>query len=937
MIRKGEEDDLVLLNNINEKEVVNTLERRFAKDAIYTRIGPVLVSVNPFKDIRGLYSMDMMRKYYGRFQFELAPHVFGVAEEAYRSLLSTHSNQAILISGESGAGKTEAAKKIMEYIAAVSKDRAEVSSDISVGEIKDALLKSNPVLESFGNAKTLRNDNSSRFGKLMRIFLDYDGVPLGGAISTYLLEKARVVSQTEGERNFHIFYQLCASGVKSQLRLKDAGSYNYTSTTTSVDSINDSSDFKEMDSAMDAVGVGPEKMEFYKIVAGIMHLGNVDFDAKRDACDVSGRSSGSLEDAASLFGMDSRDLARALTHKTIQSRIETVTSPLTTVDECRKSRDALAKAIYSRAFTKLVDMINVGIHAKLQDLTLGILDIYGFEIMKHNSFEQLCINLTNEKLQQLFIELTLRAEQEEYAREGIQWVPIEYFDNKIVCELIESRRPAGIFQLLDDEALRPGGNDKALIGNLNSNLGRHPHYVSLETRTKNDLSEFTIRHYAGDVTYSTEGMLDKHVDTLFRDLIMVAGRGSHNPFLNDLFPEANQPPSGKRPITAGTAFVRDLGLLIDELHESEPHYVRTIKSNETRRNIFDRDLVEFQVRYLGLVENIRVRRAGFAYRSDYNFFFRHYRMTCDATWPFGSRNTQRDTRTILNSLGISEFQEGKTKVFIREPGDVFKLEMAREKGLNMVAGIIQKAYRAFKARLYFLRLREKSVQLLNHQKRRRASYVFYFLGDYIDAQHNDAIASQIQGRVRFAENVMLVDAKGRKIPHVLVVTRGNFYIFQSLTFKPIVACAIRDIQRFTMSSYADGYMAVDLASEKPEQTYIFESMRKAEIATMLHEEGIKINFEDEFLVTVITKSFFGKKILQKTLRFTEGNLPTGATRLLVTKKDGVNPKLEMAIEVAPDLASQAKIQLDEDVLSRVQIHKTAHGVAKKVPYKNFRY
>ncbi|GBG34585.1 Myosin-IB [Hondaea fermentalgiana] len=938
-IVEGEEDDLVLLKNISEKDVVNTLEARYAKDAIYTRIGPVLVSVNPFKDIRGLYSVDMMRKYYGRYLFEMAPHVFGTAEEAYRALLSTGKNQAILISGESGAGKTEAAKKIMEYIAAVSKDRAEVAQDISVGEIKDALLKSNPVLESFGNAKTNRNDNSSRFGKLMRIFLDYDGVPLGGAISTYLLEKARVVSQGEGERNFHSFYQLCSapSSLKSKLRLKSARDYRYTATTTSVSSINDGSDFSEMDKAMDAVGIGADKMEFYGIVAGILHLGNVDFDAKRDSCDVSRSSSGALGDAAALLGMDTSDLARAITHKTIQSRTEVITSPLTTVDECCKSRDALAKALYTRAFSRLVEMINVGIHAKLQELTLGILDIYGFEIMQHNSFEQLCINLTNEKLQQLFIELTLRAEQDEYKREGITWTPVKYFDNKVVCELIESRRPAGIFQLLDDEALRPGGNDKALIGNLNSNLGRHPHYVSLETKTKNDLAEFTVRHYAGDVTYSTEGMLDKHVDTLFRDLIMVAGKGSSNAFIRSLFPEADEPPSGKRPITAGTAFVRDLGLLIDELHESEPHYVRTIKPNESKRNMFDRDLVDFQVRYLGLVENIRVRRAGFAYRSPYDFFFRRYRMVTDATWPLGSGRPQRDTLTILRELRISDFQEGKSKIFIREPGDVFTLEKSRDEALNMVAGIIQKAYRAFKARLYFLRLREKSVEFLNHQKRRRASYTFYFVGDYIHAQDNEQITSQIDGRVRFAETVSVVDAKARRSSGYMIITRSHLYIMQALTYKILHAFSLNDIRSFTLSSYADGYMLVDVASEKPSATLILDTMRKAEVATMLHEDGVDVNFSDDVNVTVISKSLFGSKVLQKNLHFTEaGHLPDGATRVLVTKKDGVDPKREMVIEVAPDLASGAKVQLDEDVLSRVQIHKTAHGVAKKVPYKNFR-
>jgi len=946
VIRKGQEDDLVLLETISEDGIIGTLKARFENDMLYTYIGATLISVNPYKWFNKLYTPQLMQRYYGKQKFENAPHVFATAEEAYRNLLTMGRDQAVLVSGESGAGKTEAAKQIMSYISQVSDDRAEQNESISVRDIKDALLQSNPVLEAFGNATTLRNDNSSRFGKYMVIQMDYSGVPIGGNIKTYLLEKPRVVGQQEGERSFHIFYQLCASGT---CNLGNASKYNYTKTTTSTRSIDDSKDFKVMDSAMSKVGVkGERKQNLYNMVAGVLHLGNVEFETSRgDKCVVTRGSSDALATAARFFEVQESDLARALTHRTIQNRKEVITSPLTQVDECVKTRDALAKAIYSRGFLRLVDFINESIHTDMKELALGVLDIYGFEILRKNSFEQLCINYCNEKLQQLFIELTLKTEQEEYAREGIRWNHIDYFDNAIVCDLIESRKPAGVMAYLDEECIYPKGTDKSFLRKIDTQLTRHPHYESLATKTNNDPDEFLIKHYAGEVVYSVEGMLDKNKDTLFRDLIMVIGRGSRNEFFNSLFPEAQQEHDGKKPITAGTQFVKNMQHLIADLEKCEPHYVRTIKPNDSKRaGVFETDLVRHQVRYLGLQENVRVRRAGFAYRSDYTFFVRRYKMVTPKTWPLARGSDKSCTDAILNALHISDFEEGKTKVFIREPQSVFTLEEARDKALHMVAKIIQKAYRAFKARVYFLRLREESAKLFNKVKRRRASFRFYYLGDYIFAQDNPQITEQIIGRVKFADTASMMNTKGQMVRHIVVITKNTIYLFTPM-YKLVHQIVFASIRSWTLSTNADGFMLIDTLAEqnaKPPPTIILESMRKTEITTLLYEEfpvvvrkDLPLKFIDSTEVTVVKKSLFGSKILQKTLRFNEApHLKKSGTHVAVSKKDGVDPKTEMAVLFAPDLGSQAKIQLDDDVMDLISIHRTAPGVKKKLPYQNFR-
>jgi myosin-1 len=411
-----------------------------------------LISVNPFKQINGLYTPGLIKAYHNAYSYERAPHVYGPAEETFRSLLSSGRSQCMLVSGESGAGKTEATKRVLEYISAVSSDSA---SGRSVASIKDKLLESNPVMEAFGNAKTLRNDNSSRFGKYMVIQFDYSGAPLGATINTYLLEKPRIVGTQDGERGFHIFYNLCAGArgnVRSELGLSQASDYKYLGKTLTVKGMNDEADFGEVDSALDVLVGAERKKHMYRVVASVLHLGNVTFKPSGDKQEALG-----CDMVARLLDVDLKKLQKSLTYKTIRTRGEVVSSPIKP-DECVKTRDALAKAVYARAFKQLVSFLNEALLADAKvELTFGLLDIFGFEIFERNSFEQLLINYTNERLQQIFVQLTLESEQREYAAEGLKWQPIPFFNNQIVVDLIEAKKPAGVLAYVDEESIMPQG------------------------------------------------------------------------------------------------------------------------------------------------------------------------------------------------------------------------------------------------------------------------------------------------------------------------------------------------------------------------------------------------------------------------------------------------------------------------------------------------
>uniref|UniRef100_T1DAD5 Unconventional myosin-Ic n=1 Tax=Crotalus horridus TaxID=35024 RepID=T1DAD5_CROHD len=721
--RVGVQDFVLLENFTSEAAFIENLRRRFKENLVYTYIGSVLVSVNPYKDLE-IYSKQHMNRYRGVSFYEVSPHLYAIADNAYRSLRTERKDQCILISGESGAGKTEATKKILQYYAVTCPASEQVQT------VKDRLLQSNPVLEAFGNAKTLRNDNSSRFGKYMDVQFDYKGAPIGGHILNYLLEKSRVVHQNHGERNFHIFYQLLEGGEEDLLRRlgleKSPHQYQFLvkGQCAKVASINDKNDWKVVRRALSVINFSDSEVEdLLSIIASVLHLGNVQF-----ATDEHGSAQVTTENQikylARLLGLENAVLQEALTHKKIIAKGEQLISPLS-LEQAAYARDALAKAVYGRTFSWLVGKINKSLAYKETEsmgwrkssTVLGLLDIYGFEVFQHNSFEQFCINYCNEKLQQLFIELTLKSEQEEYEAEGIAWESVQYFNNKIICDLVEEKFK-GIISILDEECLRPGdATDLTFLEKLEETIKSHPHFLThklADAKTRKSLGreEFRLLHYAGEVTYSVAGFLDKNNDLLFRNL-KEAMCDSENPILTQCF-DRTELTDKKRPETAVTQFKNSLSKLMEILMSKEPSYVRCIKPNHSKQaGSFDEVLIRHQVKYLGLMENLRVRRAGFAYRRKYEVFLQRYKSLCPETWPTWDGRPQDGVAALLKHLGFKqeEYKLGRTKIFIRFPKTLFATEEALEVRKQSIATKIQAAWRGFYRRKKYLQMKHSAVTI----------------------------------------------------------------------------------------------------------------------------------------------------------------------------------------------------------------------------------
>uniref|UniRef100_A0A8C9TBI4 Myosin IHb n=1 Tax=Scleropages formosus TaxID=113540 RepID=A0A8C9TBI4_SCLFO len=679
--RVGIQDFVLLDSYTSESAFLDNLRKRFHENLIYTYIGTLLVSVNPYKEL-GIYTKKQMDIYMGVNFFELPPHIYALSDNAYRTMLMENNNHVILISGESGAGKTESSKKILQFYA-VSCPRTSL-----LDNVRDRLLLSNPVLEAFGNAKTLKNDNSSRFGKYMDIQFDFQGEAVGGHILSYLLEKSRVVHQNHGERNFHIFYQLVEGAEDGLLRWlgleRNCQLYRYLvqGQCAKVSSISDKTDWRTVRKALSVIEISEH---LFGVIASVLHLGNIRFEA-----DARGyatlNSSTEMHWLSKLLGVHVQVLREGLTHRKIEARAEEVLSPLT-AEHAIYARDALAKAIYGRTFAWLVNKTNESLANKdsTRKTVIGLLDIYGFEVFHVNSFEQFCINYCNEKLQQLFIQLTLKSEQEEYEAEGIEWEAVPFFNNKIICDLVEEKH-RGIISVLDEECLRPGeASDLTFLEKLEEKLGGHPHFVThkladQKTRKTLERGDFRLLHYAGEVTYCVVGFLDKNNDLLYKNIKDVTLNPSALLPCGAVFGYMLQSP-GLGFLQVATQFKSSLAGLTEILMSKEPWYVRCLKPNNSKQSgCFDDVLVRHQVKYLGLMEHLRVRRAGFAYRRRFEVFLQRYKALCPDTWPHWKGKPADGVQRLVIHLGYrpDEYKMGRTKIFIRHPRTLFATEDAFE-------------------------------------------------------------------------------------------------------------------------------------------------------------------------------------------------------------------------------------------------------------------
>nr|XP_034988804.1 unconventional myosin-VIIb isoform X1 [Zootoca vivipara] len=743
-------EDMIRLGDMNEAGMVRNLLIRYKEHNIYTYTGSILVAMNPYQ-VLPLYTMEQIRLYCNKRIGELPPHVFAIADNCYFNMKRNKRDQCCIISGESGAGKTESTKLILQFLAAISGQHSWIEQQI---------LEANPILEAFGNAKTIRNDNSSRFGKYIDIHFNQNGVIEGARIEQFLLEKSRVCRQAPEERNYHIFYCMLMGmnlEQKKMLNLGTASEYSYLTMgdCTSCEGRNDAKEYAHIRSAMKILMFSDsEHWDISKLLAAILHLGNMEFEAavydNLDCCAVLDSAHFSI--ATKLLEVDSGELHSSLTNHSIIIRGESVSMPLS-VAQAAGVRDAFVKGIYGLLFLWIVNKINTAIYNppsqghKKTCRSIGLLDIFGFENFTTNSFEQLCINFANEHLQQFFVAHVFKLEQEEYLAEHITWSHIDFTDNCTALEVI-ALKPMNIVSLIDEESRFPKGTDTTMLHKINNHHSRSKIYIP--PRSVHD-TVFGIHHFAGVVYYQSKGFLEKNRDMLSSDILQLV-HSSKNKFLRQVFQvetPVNVIPFGrgsirhlgvdptlkslsyrgfqsrtspaalgqgsdttKRLSTLGGQFKQSLEQLMKILSNCQPYFIRCIKPNDYKRPmLFDRELCIRQLRYSGMMETIRIRKSGYPIRYGFAEFFERYRVLQPMSSREQLKNDARQCCIYICEKVIGkddEWKIGRTKVFLKDYHDTV-LEVQRDKALTEKAILIQKVLRGFKERKQFLRQRRCAV------------------------------------------------------------------------------------------------------------------------------------------------------------------------------------------------------------------------------------
>ncbi|XP_059651763.1 myosin-12 [Cornus florida] len=700
-------DDMTKLAYLHEPGVLYNLASRFSLNEIYTYTGNILIAVNPFRRLPHLYDVHMMQQYKGAAFGELSPHLFAVADTCYRAMINENGSQSILVSGESGAGKTETTKMLMRYLAFMGG-----RSNTEGRTVEQQVLESNPVLEAFGNAKTVKNNNSSRFGKFVEIQFDKNGKISGAAVRTYLLERSRVCQVSDPERNYHCFYMLCAAPPEDvkKFKLGDPRKFHYLNQTNcyEVANVDDAREYLETRNAMDVVGISQDEQDaIFRVVAAILHLGNIEFIKGKDIDSSKLKDDKAvyhLQTAAELLMCNEKALEDSLCKRMIVTPDGNITK-LLDVAAATLSRDALAKTIYSRLFDWIVDKINNSIGQDPNAISIiGVLDIYGFESFKINSFEQLCINLTNEKLQQHFNQHVFKMEQEEYTREEIDWSYVEFVDNQDVLDLIE-KKPGGIIALLDEACMFPKATHETFAQKMYQTYKAHKRF----SKPKLARTDFTINHYAGDVTYLADQFLDKNKDYVVAEhqALLDASRCT---FVAHLFPPQPEETSKQSKFSSiGTRFKQQLQALMETLNTTEPHYIRCVKPNAVLKpGIFENFNVLNQLRCGGVLEAIRISCAGYPTKRTFDEFLDRFGMLAPDV--LDGSDEKSACVTICDRMGLKGYQIGKTKVFLRA-GQMAELDARRTEILANAARRVQRQIRTHLTRREFITLRFATIHM----------------------------------------------------------------------------------------------------------------------------------------------------------------------------------------------------------------------------------
>uniref|UniRef100_A0A8C2I537 Myosin VB n=1 Tax=Cyprinus carpio TaxID=7962 RepID=A0A8C2I537_CYPCA len=722
------ENDLTALSYLHEPAVLHNLKVRFLEsNHIYTYCGIVLVAINPYEQLQ-IYGEEVINAYSGQNMGDMDPHIFAVAEEAYKQMARDEKNQSIIVSGESGAGKTVSAKYAMRFFATVGGSANDTS-------VEEKVLASSPIMEAIGNAKTTRNDNSSRFGKYIQIGFDRRYHIIGANMRTYLLEKSRVVFQADEERNYHIFYQLCASSSLPEfkdLTLSNAEDFTYTSLGENIfiEGVNDAEDLVKTKEALTMLGVKEiHQVSIFKVIASILHLGNVGIVSERDgeSCHIN-RDDTHLHHFCRLLGIEQEQMEHWLCRRKLVTTAETYVKNVSYA-QAVNARDALAKHIYAHLFDWIVEHINKALHTSTkQHSFIGVLDIYGFETFEINSFEQFCINYANEKLQQQFNSHVFKLEQEEYMKEQIPWTLIDFYDNQPCIDLIEAK--LGILDLLDEECKVPKGTDQNWAQKLYSKHSKSGHFEKPRMSNRS----FIVVHFADKVEYQCDGFLEKNRDTVYEEQINIL-KASQFQLVADLFNDGKDagPPSATsktskinvraaKPApkghnrehrkTVGTQFRNSLHLLMETLNATTPHYVRCIKPNDFKESfVFDSRRAVQQLRACGVLETIRISAAGYPSRWTYPDFFSRYRvLMTKKDMTIGDK--KQVCKNLLETLikDPDKFQFGKTKIFFRA-GQVAYLEKLRADKFRFACINIQKTVRGWLQRIRYRKIRKSAITL----------------------------------------------------------------------------------------------------------------------------------------------------------------------------------------------------------------------------------
>ncbi|OXB69928.1 UNVERIFIED_CONTAM: hypothetical protein H355_010480 [Colinus virginianus] len=768
-------EDMAMLTFLHEPAVLYNLKERYASWMIYTYSGLFCVTVNPYKWLP-VYNAEVVAAYRGKKRTEVPPHIFSISDNAYQNMLTDRENQSILITGESGAGKTVNTKRVIQYFASIAAigDRKKELANSSKGTLEDQIIQANPALEAFGNAKTVRNDNSSRFGKFIRIHFGATGKLASADIETYLLEKSRVIFQLKAERNYHIFYQILSNKKPELLEMllitNNPYDYSYVSQgEVTVASIDDSEELLATDSAFDVLGfTAEEKAGVYKLTGAIMHFGNMKFKQKQREEQAEPDGTEDADKSAYLMGLNSADLLKGLCHPRVKVGNEYVTKGQSVQQVCY-SIGALAKAIYEKMFNWMVVRINNSLETKQpRQYFIGVLDIAGFEIFDFNSFEQLCINFTNEKLQQFFNHHMFVLEQEEYKKEGIEWEFIDFgMDLQACIDLIEkvplplghfellfhlelssdikigqlggawcppwsmrssSWQPMGIMSILEEECMFPKASDMTFKAKLFDNhLGKSANFGKPRNVKGKSEAHFSLIHYAGTVDYNIIGWLEKNKDPLNETVVGLYQKSALK-LLASLFSNyagvdaGGDGGKGKGAKKKGSSFQtvsalhrENLNKLMANLKTTHPHFVRCLIPNERKEpGVMDNPLVMHQLRCNGVLEGIRICRKGFPNRILYGDFRQRYRILNPTAIPEGQFiDSRKSAEKLLGSLDIdhNQYKFGHTKVFFKA-GLLGLLEEMRDERLSLIITRIQAQARGQLMRIEFKNILEQRDALL---------------------------------------------------------------------------------------------------------------------------------------------------------------------------------------------------------------------------------